>query len=172
LSFIQTAGATHKEAHQQELAMKVDYITSSCSKPYFNNSLKKMIVSNLENCFTICDYILAEQTEINFKDSTKEGKIKVLMWLSTFLCNKPFHQMTKQDVVSYLDSLRKSLSDDPNRRWIGSYNSRQMILNKFFRWLYNPDEPDQKKRITPPCMIGIRKLSRGQHSCGPSQSHD
>ena len=35
-----------------------------------------------------------------------------------------------------------------------------MILTKFFRWLYNPDEPDQRKRITPPCMQGINKLPR------------
>ena len=34
------------------------------------------------------------------------------------------------------------------------------ILTKFFRWLYNPDEPDQRKRITPPCMQGIKKLPR------------
>lgn len=33
-----------------------------------------------------------------------------------------------------------------------------MILNKFFRWLYNPDEPNQGKRITPACIQGIKKL--------------
>jgi hypothetical protein len=64
----------------------------------------------------------------------------------------------------YLDSLRRPLSQDANRRWISSYNSRQMILNKLFRWLYNSDECDQKKRITPPCMTGVRKLPRGQSS--------
>jgi integrase len=31
---------------------------------------------------------------------------------------------------------------------------------KFFRWLYNPDEPDPRKRITPPVMNGIRQLKR------------
>jgi hypothetical protein len=123
-----------------------------------------MIETNPQNCVYICDYILAEQSEINLKDSTKEGKIKVLIWLSAFLGGKPFHHATKQDILSYLDSLRRPLSEDPNRKWIGSYNSRQMILNKFFRYLYNPDEPDQKKRITPPCMTGIRKLPRGQSS--------
>jgi hypothetical protein len=39
-----------------------------------------------------------------------------------------------------------------------------MILNKFFRWLYNPNEPDSRKRITPPCMMGIRKLPRQEKS--------
>ncbi|MGI8834994.1 MAG: hypothetical protein ACR2IS_20480 [Nitrososphaeraceae archaeon] len=33
-----------------------------------------------------------------------------------------------------------------------------MILLKFFRWLYNPDESEVAKRITPPCMNGIKRL--------------
>jgi hypothetical protein len=57
--------------------------------------------------------------------------------------------MTKYDILDFLNVLRKSLSDDPYQKWIGSYNGRQIVLNKFFRWLYNPDEPDQSKRETP-----------------------
>src|SRR5262245_30646345 len=90
--------------------------------------------------------------------------MKVLMWLSAFLGGKSFPQATKQGILSYLDSLRRPLSEDGNRKWIGSYNSRQMILNKFFGWLYNPNEYDQKRRITPQCMTGVRKLPRGQSS--------
>jgi integrase len=68
--------------------------------------------------------------------------------------------MTKQDILKYLNSLRKSVSQDPSQRWIGSYNGRQMILLKFFKWLYNSDESDQRSRITPPYMLGIRRLPR------------
>jgi integrase len=160
---MQTVSA-HKVSVLNELKSKVHSITYDCSKPYFQRALERMIETNPENCNTICEYILAEQSEINLKDSTKEGKIKVLMWLSAFLGGKRFRRATKQDILSYLDSLRRPLSEDANRKWIGSYNSRQMILNKFFRWLYNPDECDQKKRITPPCMTGVRKLPRGQSS--------
>ena len=156
--------ADNKGTDLNELNIKVHAITHSCSKPYFRKALERMIDTDPENCNYICDYILAEQSEINLKDSTKEGKIKVLIWLSAFLGGKPFHHASKQDLLSYLDSLRKPLSEDANRKWIGSYNSRQMILNKFFRWLHNPDEPDQKNRITPPCMAGVRKLPRGQSS--------
>jgi len=35
---------------------------------------------------------------------------------------------------------------------------------KFFRWLYNPDEPDHRKRTTPPCMTGIKMLPRKEKS--------
>ncbi len=34
-----------------------------------------------------------------------------------------------------------------------------MILLKFFKWLYSPDD-DYRKRLTPSCMRGVRKLPR------------
>ncbi|MDX1372692.1 MAG: hypothetical protein R3321_09495, partial [Nitrososphaeraceae archaeon] len=47
-----------------DLEQKIDSITRSLSKPYFNTSLKELSKSNIENANTICNYILAEQTEI------------------------------------------------------------------------------------------------------------
>jgi integrase len=72
--------------------------------------------------------------------------------------------MAKEDVLNYLNSLRKPELQDPTHRWIGSYNARQMIFLKFFRWLYNRDESDVRKRITPPSMQGIRRLPRKEKS--------
>jgi len=42
----------------------------------------ELVKKNLENATIICDYIIAEQTEINIKNSTKEEKIKIIVWLS------------------------------------------------------------------------------------------
>lgn len=72
--------------------------------------------------------------------------------------------MTKQDILDYLNRLKKPVSDDPKHKSIGTYNGRQMVFLKFFRWLYNPDEPDHRKRITPPCMIGVKSLPRKEKS--------
>ncbi len=144
----------------EELNYKIDAITQFASKPYFNNALKKLAENNVENATIICKYIMSEQHEINIKQSTQEGKIKILLWLSNFHSGKSFKELKKEDIVTYLGSLRKSLIDDPSQRWVGSFNGRQMILNKFFRWLYNSDEPDQRKRMTPPCMQGVKKLPR------------
>ncbi len=58
--------------------------------------------------------------------------------------------MTKQDILSYLNSLRKPHEQDPQHKWIGSYNNRLRVYIKFFKWLYNKDEPDYRKRISPP----------------------
>ena len=72
--------------------------------------------------------------------------------------------MTRDDILDYLNSLRKSSKLDPNHKSIGTWNAKQMIFLKFFRWLYNPNEPDTKRRDTPDCMKGIRELPRKEKS--------
>ena len=137
-------------SNTEELERKIDSITTGLSRPYFNKILKELVKKNLENTIIICDYIIAEQIEINIQNSTKESKIKVLTWLSNhFQDEKSFRNMTKHDILDFLNKLRKPAVEDPVSKWIGSYNGRQIILTKFFRWLYNPDEPDHRNRITP-----------------------
>lgn len=70
--------------------------------------------------------------------------------------------MTKDDILSYLNGLRKDISEDPDRRWVGTYNGRQLVFSSFFRWLCNAEEQNPKKRVTPTCMIGIRRFPRGE----------
>jgi len=142
-----------------DLERKIDSITKTLSRPYFNKILKDLLKSNPANAKTIVDYILTEQTEINIKDSTKESKIKTLVWLSNFHENKSFIKLTKQDILEYLNNLRKTILEDPSNKWIGTYNGRQIMLSKFFKWLYYPYE-DYRKRSIPICMQGIRKLPR------------
>ena len=72
---------------EEELERKIDSITTGLSRPYFNKILKELVKKNLENATIICDYIIAEQIEINIQNSTKESKIKVLTWLSSIIKN-------------------------------------------------------------------------------------
>src|SRR5829696_3528071 len=97
-----------------ELERKIDSITNGLSRPYFNKILKELAKKNLENAIIICDYIIAEQVEINIQNSTKESKIKVLAWLSNhFQDEKLFRDMTKHDILDFLNKLRKSVTEDP-----------------------------------------------------------
>jgi site-specific recombinase XerD len=123
-----------------------------------------MASETIQNVELICNYIISEQNEINIKESTKEGKIKCLVRFSTYLKHKPFCSISKEDILNYLTSLKKPISIDPQHKSIGTYNGRQMILLKFFRWLYNPEEFDSRKRATPACMSGIKRLTRQEIS--------
>jgi hypothetical protein len=51
---------------------------------------------NYENANIICDYIIAEQIKFNIKPTTKNGKIKVLVYLSNS-CNK--HEKSFKDIT-------------------------------------------------------------------------
>ncbi len=44
---------------------KIDSITQTCTKTYFNSILKELVKYNIENANIICDYITAEENEIN-----------------------------------------------------------------------------------------------------------
>ncbi len=144
----------------EDLHRRIDLITKGLKRTYFNKLLKEIADSeNPLNASMICDYIIAEQNDINIKPSTLEDKIKKLAYLSKYHSNKSFLQMTRQDILLYLNTLRKSYSEDPSQRWVGTYNSRQMVYLKFFKWLYYPDK-DARDRDIPPCMHGIKQLPK------------
>jgi len=64
-------------------------------RPYIQNLLRNLASIHPHNAYLICDYILAEELEFNIKESTKEGKIKILVWLSHHSDHrKSFKKMT------------------------------------------------------------------------------
>jgi integrase len=146
-----------------DLERKIDTITTY-QKPYTKKILIVMARANPHNALTVFNYIVAQKNELNIKESTVEGIIKKLAWLSSYLGHKPFSEMTKGDILHYLNSIKKPPELDPTHKSIGTYNGRQMAFSTFFRWLYNQDEPDCRKRITPPCMNGVRRLPRQETS--------
>lgn len=69
------------ESLEKEMGSLQDniHLITKYQKPYISNSLKRMAQQSPCNVKVICDYIIAEQNEINIKESTKEGKIKCLV---------------------------------------------------------------------------------------------
>src|SRR5215204_4935843 len=107
---LQAPQTKSNEKNGYSLEKKIDIITKSLSRGYYKNILIKLAGRNIENANIICDYIISEKTEINIKNSTKDSRIKVLVWLSNFFEDKiSFQEMTKQDILNYLNSLRKSI---------------------------------------------------------------
>jgi len=90
-----------------------DYFLNTNLPGYVNRLYRELSEVNPYNAKIIHNYIEAEKVEINIKESTKADKIKKLCWLSRYLNHKSFNNMTKQDIVNYLDSIRKPDSEDP-----------------------------------------------------------
>lgn len=155
-----TQQLTASKQSENELSVNVDRLLSN-QPNYIKKLYRQVLEANSCNAVIMHDYNKAEEAEINIQDSTKGDKIKKLCLLSRFFGHrKSFSEMTKTDILSYLNSLRKPLAVDPIHRSVGTYNGSQMVFMKFFCWLYNSDEPDHRKRITPPCMMGVKGLLR------------
>ena len=101
-------------------------------------------------------------TEINPSNNYRQTTIQLLIQLSKFV-SKPFNLMTRDDIIGFLDNLRKPESLDPLHKWIGTYNLYNVQLTRFFRWLYSPGiEPD--KRQKPKVIENIPRLKRKEKS--------
>ena len=145
-----------------DLEKEIESICKGASS-YYSSLFKKMSFKNLDNAKILYEFLITEQNYQNDKLSTKITPIKAICLFNQYIHYKDFEKITKNDIMDYLNSLRKTELDDPNHKWIGTYNTRQMAINKFFRWLYNQyqnNETDQKRWIAPLCMQGVKQLSR------------
>jgi integrase len=126
-----------------------------------------------ENALRICDYVIAMKREINPRLTYKRYNIQILSELSRAVgIEKKFIDMTRDDILCYLDKCRKPEDEDPLHKWIGTYNTRLVILSRFFKWLHYPNVEDPKRRNElsvlerkPDCIMGIAKLKRKEISC-------
>src|SRR5919197_2538327 len=99
------------------------------------------------NALTVCNYIIAFKHEVNPRPSYIKYTIQFLSELSKAVgIQKRFEDYTKDDVMLYLDSCRKSEIEDPLHKWIGTYNTKRIILIRFFKWLHYPGVDTPKRR--------------------------
>jgi hypothetical protein len=141
---------------EQKLELATDGL-----EPHFLEHLKTKI--SPDNALTITKYILAMRVETSLSNNYRRTIISSLKLLSEFLSNKVFDDMTRDDVISFLDSLRKDDSEDLMHKWIGGYNLRLTILTRFFKWLYY-QIMEPSKRPKPHVIENIWSLKRKEPS--------
>ena len=97
------------------------------------------------------------KSEINPADYYRKSVILLLSRFSIFFKNaKSFEEITREDLLLFLDSFRKSEMSDPLHRLIGTYNLFRIHLMRFFKWLYYPDIK-HKQRPRPHLIENIPK---------------
>src|SRR4029453_9301293 len=99
------------------------------------------------NSTLLVEYLYSRTREGNLKPASRANTIDRLSRLSIFYKNKSFRDMTTEDIFTYLDSLRRTESDDPMHRWIGKYNLSVIKIISFFKWLYEPDTHSINRQI-------------------------
>ena len=128
-------------------------------------SLKKVLLekTSKDNVLVIADYILALKTEINLSLSYKRMNVVVLTKLCKFGSHRDFRELKREEIISFLDSLRRPEASDSLHKWIGTYNLYRVLLIRFFRWLYSPDM-EKKQRPKPSVVENIPQLKRKEQS--------
>jgi integrase/recombinase XerD len=141
---------------------KVELITAGL-RPYHARSLRNESEVSRHNAMIICDYIVALNVEINLSDNYRIANIGLLVHFCKFHNQIPFKDITREDILSFLNSSRKPESVDTIHKWIGTYNHHRIHLMRFFKWLYYPDiEAD--KRPKPAVIENIPQLRRKEKS--------
>ena len=116
-----------------------------------------------DNTATIVKYIAAMKNEVNLSDNYRKDLIEVLVRFSKYNDNRPFKDLTRANIIAFLDTYRKTETQDPMHKWIGTYNIYRIYLLRFFKWLYYPDiEPS--KRPKPSVIENIAQLKRKEKS--------
>jgi hypothetical protein len=74
----------------------------------FNFLHNKVLSANKENALTVCDYLSSLKSEINPSCNYKMHTVILLCTFSIFFKNvKLFKDVTREDILSFLDSFRK-----------------------------------------------------------------
>jgi len=155
---------SQQQSQQQSLQplfidRKIEEVTAGLRQGYTKN----LYSISAQNALSIVDYILALKTEVNLSDHYRRDLIYLLTILSKYHDNKSFKSITRNDIITFLESFRRPETADSMHRWIGTYNTYRMHLVRFFKWLYFPGiEPD--KRAKPEVVDNIPQLNRKEKS--------
>jgi hypothetical protein len=137
--------------------------------PFYRRMLKDNDKISRENANTICDYLIANRRENNVGVHIIKLKIQTLVNFSQYigtgkLLSSDSDDITKHDVQMFLDRYRKDERVDPLHKWIGSYNLKLIVLLQFFKWLYDPDNPEPRSRKAPGIVASIKRYKRKEDS--------
>jgi site-specific recombinase XerD len=110
----------------------------------------------------IADYIQARKTETNLAESTQRVMTDNLNRFSKYL-KKDFKDITRDDLISFLNSLRKTEIQDSNHQWIGTYNLYLVTISTFFKWFFYP-KIEPKQRPKPGVVQNLKQLKRKEKS--------
>jgi integrase/recombinase XerD len=109
------------------------------------------------------NYLESLKNEINISASYAMLISYVLQKFNKFIGDKDLRGATQQDIISFLDSLKKPEPLDPMHKWIGTYNTYFIVFSRFFKWLHNPIM-DPGKRPKPEIMKGLSRIRRKEKS--------
>jgi hypothetical protein len=96
------------------------------------------LLDNCNNAKLIHEFYLYLRS-VNTSESYQNQNIKALINMAKFFGkNLEFIQISKkEDILSFLNTKIKNKEDDPDGKWMRTWNDYLQRIKYFFRWLYN-----------------------------------
>jgi integrase/recombinase XerD len=115
--------------------------TLSCTLSKITN------MSNKVNANIICEYH-QYMRDNGASERHQNNALKAVIGYAKFLGeNTTFYDINaKEQITAYLDTKIKSVEEDPDKKWITTWNDKLHRIKYLFRWLYN----QRAKQVTIP----------------------
>jgi integrase/recombinase XerD len=72
------------------------------------------------NAVTIIEYIVAMKSDVNLSDNYRQDLIEALARFSKYNDNKPLKNLTRTNIIAFLETLCKTETQDPMHKWIST----------------------------------------------------
>ena len=100
--------------------------------PNVSNQTNRQLISNFHR------YLVARDTS----ESHQKHNVKIIIKFAEFLKeennNITFLEVKDKEIIlRFLDKRKKNKDEDPEQKWITTWNDYLWRLKYFFRWLYN-----------------------------------
>ena len=106
---------------------------------------------------------LTEEQESSERNATTY--LKILRMFSIHIGKTSIDSITKEDVISFLDKRKKSIEDDPEKKWERTWNDYLARLIGFYKWFANKDTGTQREGWeTPEPIKSIKKKKNKRDS--------
>lgn len=75
----------------------------------------------------------------NCSERHQNNNLQVLITYARYLgANVSFYNIdNKEQILAYLDTKKKNIEQDPDKRWITTWNHNLTRIKQFFRWVTN-----------------------------------
>ena len=118
-------------------------------------------IKELQNQNHSCSFLQFNDWLLDDEDSSVRNASNYLMILRLFsvdVSEKELSEITREDVIKFLDKRRKSTELDPDKKWVRTWNDYLNRLIGFYRWHANHETSrDREDWNTPEPFNSIKK---------------
>ena len=120
---------------------------------------------NFSNSKIITEFLMYMKNNGSSERHQNNNLIVLIEFSNHFDSSVTFYNINKKEqILSFLDTKIKDSVNDPEKRWITSWNHYLTRIKLFYRWLYNKDKEIEKDYWETPDFLKIKNKKTKRNS--------